>query len=143
MTRTVDPRRGVALPMALVALALIAILFGVALKRTAGERRLIRAEERALQADWLAESGLERAAARLGRDADYHGETWSIPAEALGGPDGAEVFIEVEAVDGRPDLRRVRARADYPVDAPRRARRTKSIAIAIDEGRPDGPEEGR
>lgn len=126
-------RRGAALVMALLALALIAMVFGVLLKRAGGERTILRVEERAIQADWLAESGLERAAARLENDASYPGETWTIPAADLGGREGAEVRIEVEAVEGRPDRRRVRVQADHPPDAPSRARRSKTAIIVIHE----------
>ncbi len=127
-------RRGVALAMALLALTLIVMVFGVLLKRVGGERAILRVEERSIQAGWLAESGLERAAARLERDPDFEGETWTIAAEELGGNAGAEVRIEVERVDGRPRLRRVRVRSDHPPDASRRARRSKTAIIALDEG---------
>jgi hypothetical protein len=129
--------------MALVALVLIVMTLGSLLKRARDSWRVTRAEERQIQADWLAESGLDRAAARLAAEAEYRGETWSIPAEELGGHEPAVVDIRVEPIPDRPGLRRVRVRADYPPDAPRRARRSKTANIAVGAERRDGgPEEG-
>ena len=52
--------------------------------RLAPARAGRRSQERRLQAEWLAESGAQRAVARLARDHDYTGETWSLTARDLG-----------------------------------------------------------
>jgi hypothetical protein len=129
--RIARPRRGFGLALAMLALLVLAMVAASLLRRSAGARRVLVADERALQADWLAESGLDRAAARLADDPSFAGETWTIPASDLGGPDGAAVAITVEPAPGRPGARLVRVRADYPDDPTRRARASKSAEIPV------------
>src|SRR5580704_14652573 len=47
-----------------------------------------RQAEHRLQADWLAESGLDRAAARLAANRGYRGEDWTIAPAELSSADG-------------------------------------------------------
>jgi hypothetical protein len=82
-----------------------------------------------VQAQWLAEAGLERAAARLAGQPGYSGETWTIPAGQLGGNVGAVVRIRVESVARPPARRRVAVEADYPDDPLHRSRCTKEIVL--------------
>jgi hypothetical protein len=125
------PRRGVAVVLVVVVLVLIAVLCGSLLRLAAARRAQARADERRLQAEWLADSGLERAAARLAEGGSYAGETWRVAPEELGGPAGGVVRIGVEAVAGRADRRRVRVRAEFPADSPRAARRSKEGIIEL------------
>ncbi len=76
------PRQGVALIPALVCLVLVGMLCALALRTTHTQRVVGIAEHRRLQAEWLAESGLARAAARLAADPSYKGETWDVPGAA-------------------------------------------------------------
>jgi hypothetical protein len=115
--------------------------------------RLARLAERSLeldrcrvQADWLAESALERAAARLAADASYQGETWTLAAVEFAGRrggqareanvlpsagDGGRVLIRVEPAAGPPDRRRVHVEADYSSG---RARQTRDITMTLPKG---------
>jgi hypothetical protein len=131
--------RGFALAIALICIIVMGLIAAavLAMARRAGVAS--RAESRRVQAYWLAEAGVERAAARLAIDPDYRGEAWPIAAEALGGLDAALVRIEVTPTGGRPDRRAVRVEADYPADPTRRARRIRDITI--DLGRLSGPKE--
>lgn len=135
-------RRGVALALALACLVLIVLVLGGLLRRVAEARLIVRAEERRLQADWLADSGLARASARLAVDPSYAGETWNVPAATLGGAEPAVVAITVEPEPDAPDRRRVRVQADYPPDPPRRARRSRTTTITIAADRTPAPAEG-
>ncbi len=139
-------RRGIGLAIALVAMVIFTMVAASLLRRVAAGRAAIRAEERTLQADWLAASGLERAAARLGADPSYGGETWELPADRLDGRHAASVRIEVGPVLGEPGLRLVTATADWPADAgpDRRARRTRTTTVAIPQTSSDntGPDGG-
>ena len=114
----------------------IALMAGSLIRLGLARRARIRTEERTWQAEWLAESGLERAAARLAADRDYRGETWEPSAEELGGPWSGRVLIEIEPEretdnpDGPPTFH-VRARADYPFNALPRARRTRAITVGF------------
>ncbi len=119
--------------MVLVAVLACVGLAGVlmlSVARLAAARRAdVRACGEALQARWLAESALDRAAARLAAEPGYTGETWTVAAEALGGEDGGSVRIEVLAVAGQPTQRRVRVEADYPDDPSIRVRISKEIIV--------------
>jgi hypothetical protein len=103
------------------------MIAGAILRTGAAQREQVRDQERGLQADWLAEAGLQRAIARLGADPSYTGETWEIDARALDSADPATIVITVERPADDSRRRTVRARADYPRDPPRRARRTRQI----------------
>lgn len=124
-------RRGIVAAALVVALFVLILLAGGLLRVAWARHSERRAAERRLQAEWLAESGLDRAAARLAADRDYRGETWAVPPEDLGGRDAGAVRIEVRPVPDRPDLRTIRARADYPTDEARRARRTRELTITL------------
>lgn len=58
-------RRGAALLMALVALALVTILLSTITAQVVRQRQTLRQQQRQHQADWLARAGVELAAARL------------------------------------------------------------------------------
>ena len=124
-------RRGAVLIVVLACLA-VALLVMVSLVRLAAvERNQVQVGAWQSQARWLAESALERAAARLAADPKYSGETWSLPAEALGGRDGAVVRIEVETPTGQPARRLLRVQADYPDHPHLRVRQTRQLAVEI------------
>ena len=89
-------------------------MFVLVVRQALAERRAIEMSRSGLQALWLAEAGLERAAARLAADPKYAGETWTISAAELAAGDGAVVRIEVKAIADRPERRSVRVEADYP-----------------------------
>ncbi len=124
-------RRGLTSVAALVALLLVALVCAAILKVGLARRAALQGVERGLQADWLAASALDRAAARLALTPDYPGETWEVPASELGDRGSGRVEIRVEAVADHPDRRRVAVTADYPGGSIRRARRAKSATIAL------------
>jgi type II secretory pathway component PulK len=124
-------RRGAILIVALVCLAVAAVLFVVLAKQAATEHRVSQSRQWAVQAQWLAEAGVERAVARLAADAAYNGETWSISAEQLASPSSAVVRIRTEAIDDQPDRRIIHVEADYPNDLQHRARQIKQITADI------------
>ncbi len=102
----------------------------VSLARTAAvERQATRLRQWTVQAQWLAEAGLERAVVRFDQDANYAGETWTIAAAELSGRRGATVRIRVEPVADRPERRRVRVEADFPDDPLDRCRCKKEIVV--------------
>jgi Tfp pilus assembly protein PilX len=121
-------RSGFVLMTAMVLLAVaMAIVVGWVKIAVLEVRETHLAEDR-LQAEWLAESALARAGAKLLADRDYHGETWQVTAPELGrsssrqkstasgeaaGPGGL-TLISVEPLADRPTARRVRVRADFP-----------------------------
>jgi type II secretory pathway component PulK len=124
-------RNGTALVVVLAALAVATLLFMAAMKMILIQRKTIELGSRQLQAGLLAESGIQRAAARLAADKDYHGESWKIAAEDLGGRDGGIVTIKVEPVSGKADRRAVDVKADFPPEPDQRARETREVIIKI------------
>lgn len=120
-------RRGLTAAAVLVCLMVVTIVSGVLVKQGVAYRERVRAQERRLQAEWLAESGVERAFSRLAAKPDYAGERWEIAAEALGQP--AVVTIEVDPPSAQNEERVVRVQADYPPEAPRRVRYTREVVL--------------
>jgi Tfp pilus assembly protein PilX len=131
--------RGLTVVVVLVCLILITLVSGAVLKIGLAQRELARAQERRLQAEWLAESGAQRALARLAVDSTYKGETWSVSADDLGqseksGESAGNVAIAVDSVAADSGRRRVRITADYPRDPPLRARHTREFMIDLQQG---------
>ncbi len=108
MTPNRTRRKGLAIIPALVCLLLVSLLCVAMIKLSRTQRNAARDEQSRMQVEWLAESGASRARARLAADPDYRGETWKIPAEAIGGHKPAQVTIAVEAVENQAKRRRVR-----------------------------------
>jgi hypothetical protein len=137
------PRRGMTVVAVLICLIVITVISVALLKVALSQRKLVRGLEHRLQAEWLAESGAERAVARLDADPGYKGEVWSITAADLGQsgappagePGGARapaVGLVTIAVDrlpesGNANRRRIRVTAEYPSDPSLRSRSTKQL----------------
>jgi Tfp pilus assembly protein PilX len=126
-------RAGFALFLVLSCLAITTALFGVAFQSTVLRGNRVRSMERQLQAQWLAESGLEKAAQSLASNPDYKGEEWKIPAEAIGGRDAGVVSIQTSTVAARPMLRRIEVVARFPVGLPAEATATREVVWSLPE----------
>ncbi len=124
-------RRGAVLIVAMVCVAVAAVAMVSLLQLAVGQRKLVRAEALHLQCSWLAESALDRAASRLAHDPKYPGETWTLPAAALGGTDGATVTIRVEPVPDQSMRRLVCVEAVYPDDPQDRVRLSKQAVVEL------------
>jgi len=123
--------KGVATVLLLVSLAVATMIFLSVLKLIAVQRQSVASQARQAQADWLAESALERAAARLSADPGYHGETWKISPQEIDSRDGAAIVIRVDEVPGKPDRRAVHVQADYPDDPYERARQVRDTIVPL------------
>ena len=124
-------RRGAVLVMVLVCMMVALVILTSLVKLAAAGRRMTDRQAWQVQASWLAESGLERAAWRLAADADYAGETWTLSADQMAAADAAVVRIEVETIPEQPNRRLVRVRADYPDHPQHRARQTKQAVVQL------------
>jgi hypothetical protein len=147
---TSNSRRGMTTIAVLVCLLIITLISGALLKVGLAQRESDRDRERHLQAEWLAESGVDRALARLTFDRNYTGETWPIAAGELGLPErpataespgqvdrsAAIVTIAVEPIVGEANRRRIRVQADYPPEPPRRSRHSKQMLIDLQPNQP-------
>ncbi|MEX2285766.1 MAG: hypothetical protein WD648_01675 [Planctomycetaceae bacterium] len=124
-------RRGGVLVVAMICLVLISLILSSLLKLSTMHHRQMRYEQQQLQADWLAESGLERAAGRLAADRNYSGETWKVSAADLGQQDGGEVQISLAAVADRPEVRAISVVAIYPSESSQFAQRSHQVTVRI------------
>jgi len=124
-------RSGLVSVAVLVALFVIGLVCAGLLKVAFARRAEVGMEERRLQAGLLADSGVDRAVVRLQASVDYGGETWEVPAEDLGGRGAATVAIQVEKIADRPEGRRVRVRADYPIGSSLRCRQSRETVVTI------------
>jgi hypothetical protein len=137
--RSRSPRRGLAAVAVLICLLIVTMIGGALLKVGVAQRDQSRAAERALQAEWLAQSGINRALARLAASPEYRGEAWEIkpgelrPGEPAGPERGAAalVTITVERPGGSADQRLVKVRADVPPDPTRRARHSTQLLVEL------------
>jgi hypothetical protein len=121
-------RGGMVLLVILVGLALLLPTAISVLSLLTRERQSLTTQWRQTQATALAESAMGRAAARLA-EPGYHGETWRLSAEELGGADAAVVTIRIEEVAGEPQKRLIHVEADFPDDPHARARYTRDTTI--------------
>jgi type II secretory pathway component PulK len=131
LAKGMKSRRGVGLMIALVCLAVVASALGWLLRAAIAERRALERAQWRRQAGWLAQSGLDRAAARLARNRSFRGETWTIPAAALRGSQGGRVTIEVQTPAGRPGVRQVRVTAFYPDRPYDRAQSSRRALLSL------------
>ena len=129
-------RSGAFLIVAMVCLMLSTALLGTLLKMAVLGRQQAGIAAAGLQADWLAESALDRAAAKLAADAAYKGETWEVPAKELDGRHAGRVVISVRpAMSNR---RAVEVVARFPVEGSESVQRTRRVSVAAAEN--DSPE---
>jgi hypothetical protein len=124
-------RRAMVMIIVLVCLAVAGMLLLVGIKLAMASHNAMRAAGWAEQARWLAESGVDRAAAKLASDANYSGETWNISAKELGGEDAASVKIEVKQIPQQSNSRMIKVEADFPDDPLDRARCGKEIILEL------------
>lgn len=94
-------RGGFAVVAVLVCLLVISMLGATMVQTSLEAHRGSRLARDRVQTMWLAESGIDRAAAQLRRDADYMGETWKIVADDLDGRRAAVVEISIEPATAR------------------------------------------
>jgi hypothetical protein len=87
-----------------------------------------------VQAQWLADAAVERAAARLAANSNYEGESWQVD---LPGPSAAAILrgnvkIKIERDDSDMSTRVV-IETNYPADSRRRVRAERTVSIATNK----------
>jgi len=140
VNRSAFPRRGLTAVAVLVCLVVVTLISGVILKVGLAHRNQVRAQERQIQAEWLAQAGLDRALFRLAESAGYTGESWLIAGTDLGlaGPVGpgsgpaARVQIAIEKASDSPRRRLIKVQADFPPDSPHRVRHSLQLQVELD-----------
>jgi Tfp pilus assembly protein PilX len=124
-------RRGAFTVIVLVCLLISTMIVMSLLKIVLLHDRQLSREGMRVQANWLAEAGLERGADRLTADSAFTGETWKIDATLLGGRDPAAVIIRIDSVESQPRQRLVVVTAVYPAEGPEQARITRQAIVTL------------
>ncbi len=119
--------RGAVLPVALVCLLIVMSLVGSMLQGAVRARRQLHAQRDLRQTQLLLQAGVDRAAARLRRDAQYTGETWDIPAKEILHHGDGQVVIGIESANGV--RKQIRVAAEYPRGSELSVRRSHSFVI--------------
>lgn len=120
--------RGSVLVGVLLCLVAATALFVAMLSRLSLHRQEVRQWERRIQTRWLAESALERAAARLAQDPEYRGETWNVAAEQWSGTHEGVARIVVTPSESSSVDAALEVIAEYAVDNVHHVRISKQIA---------------
>jgi hypothetical protein len=128
-------RHGFVFLAVIAAVGLAAVVAVSLVKLAVFDQAALETEAWQLQSRWLAESALDRAAARLAADPKYRGETWHVSADDWKKLDGGEARIEVRPAADRPGRYLVRAVADYPDDPLHHARETRELVVDVPEGK--------
>ena len=103
-------RRGIALILVVVCMAILAIMMTSAVRNGLAQKRFHERRAYQVQAYWLAQAGIEQAAARLLTEPTaYNGETLAVIPRS-------EVRIAVERRKDEPDLVLITSEASYPKD---------------------------
>ncbi len=121
---------GVILAAVLISLFVV-MLIGAELTRTIMlHHRQTRLSESQQQSFWLAESALQRAVHALTKSPeDYKGETWRVPAEALGAGSPGVAIIQVEPAADPETGRVIRVQAYYPEDGAHRILHERELSV--------------
>jgi type II secretory pathway component PulK len=129
-------RRAMLVVSVLVSLALVMMLMAAWLKVIALERQQLRAQQNRMQAEYLANSAMSRAAARLAANPDYDGETITASAESLAASAPANVTIEVETPADDPQARLITVSARFPSAGPHGVLRSKQQRTLVSTKEP-------
>ncbi len=135
IANTANVRGGAFTIVVLICLLISAMVLASLLKLALLDDGQSRNVQMRLQSVWLADSGLERAAARVAADPAYAGETWTIDAERMGGPDAATVVIRVEKDESQAQQRVIVVVAVYPAEGTQQARLTRHTTITLAQER--------
>ena len=127
----ISRRRGAILVAVMVCLLLVSLIGASLIRLGLTQYEQTRWDELQLQAAWLADSGVERAVAKLGQDTGYDGETWQVSLVHRGKESQASVQIQVQPIQGQPTQRRVTVAATYPAEGKRRAKVSKTQIVEL------------
>ena len=107
-------RRGAVLVALLICLLIVLMISAAAVQVLVMQNRVTRAESHQIQAAWLADSALDRAIARMAKDAKYDGETWEVLLDDGIDSNGGVAVIAVEAAEAPSNRRIISVEARWP-----------------------------
>ena len=126
-------RRGALLAAALVAMVVAGSILLSILQTVVAHHRQTFTHRQQVQAQWLAQGGIDRAVAQLRSSSEYRGETWNVPEDELSGSAPGKVVIRVEPLADEPNALQISAQADYPSDTDHRARQTREVVVHLNK----------
>ena len=122
------PTSGFVLAFVLICLTVITLALTTMISRVSLGRHHVIQRQRQVQAQWLAESAVDRAAAQWQRDPAYRGETWQLASETIGNRGSAQAVVEVEP-DSAGTSATIRVTVVYPQQSKGAVRCTKQVSM--------------
>lgn len=122
-------RRGFALVLSILSLVLFGLAAAVLVQSLDWQRGVVQSDAIRLQVDWLAQSAVNRAAAKLNEQPDYVGETWAVPATELDGTATAKITITAAKAAEPAKRHQVQIHVEYQRSGDVVARLTRSAVI--------------
>lgn len=123
-----NKRSGAVIIAALVCLLVVMAILGAMLRGTLRNFRQMRSERDLRQTELLLQAGSERAVNRLANDANYRGETWSLPSDEVAGSGDGRVTIEITPATGKA-AGNAKVLAEYPLGGETSIRRSVVFQI--------------
>jgi hypothetical protein len=117
---------------AMVCLLIVTSIVCGMLQGAVRARRQLHSERDRRQAEYLLEAGADRAASRLAADANFRGDTWILPADAIVGFADGRVTTEVSQ-DRDANTWALRVVAEYPIGRGLPIRRSHSFPIFVSQ----------
>ena len=122
-------RRGAVLVIVMICLLIVSLLMASLLKSALLQRRQTMKEQFRVQAEWILESALERAALQRLKNPEYQGEVWKISSADLGTRYSGSAKITLKATGVGDSLISIQARVKYPEKTILSVTRTKKIIL--------------
>ena len=123
------PRRGAVLVIVMICLLIVSLLMASLLKSALLQRRQMMKEQFRVQAEWILESALERAALQRLKDPEYQGEVWKISSADLGTRYSGSAEITLKPTEKGDSLISIQARVKYPEKTMLSVTRTKKVIL--------------
>jgi hypothetical protein len=124
------PRRGAVMVFALIALLVASLMIGSLMRTASKSHRQLKRDEYRLQANFLADAGVQRALRLLQQDPEFQTGEWNISSEQLVPGRSAHVQMTVTTDPDNPAERIVSAVARYPMEQSDFVRITRQIHIS-------------
>ena len=126
---------GSVLVVALICLLLLTVLAASLTRTVILQREQVIRDEWQLQAEWLAESAVDRAVLQLQSTPDYEGEEWQPRLVEAGVPLGqVNIIIVREQSETESSLTRIDVTADVPSNTSQRARVQRTTTFQMPDG---------
>jgi type II secretory pathway component PulK len=125
-------KRGSGLVIALVTLLVVTSIMGSIMHALLTELRQTRQTAIEVQAQWLADAGVERAAARLAANPSYERETWKVDLPDSSSVPESHGVVEVKIERGVSEkTAQIIVHANYPDESRRRVSAERIVSVSL------------